>query len=72
MQGHYCSRLGKRVLRPGGRELTQTLLRHADLTDAGVLELAPGLGRLISAERCKYGSTRLICPRVPMCRTATI
>lgn len=46
VQGHWLlARLGKRVLRPGGVELTQTLLRHAGLTDADVVELAPGLSR---------------------------
>jgi SAM-dependent methyltransferase len=46
MQGHWLlARLGKRVLRPGGIGLTRTLLARADLTDADVLELAPGLGR---------------------------
>lgn len=44
--GHWLlARLGKRVLRPGGIELTRTLLRLAKLTDADVLEFAPGLGR---------------------------
>lgn len=44
--GHWLlARLGKRVLRPGGVELTRTLLSHADIVDADVLELAPGLGR---------------------------
>jgi SAM-dependent methyltransferase len=44
--GHWLlARLGKRVLRPGGVELTRTLLARAELTDADVLELAPGLGR---------------------------
>jgi SAM-dependent methyltransferase len=44
--GHWLlARLGKRVLRPGGVELTRTLLAHAQVTDADVLELAPGLGR---------------------------
>lgn len=46
MQGHWIlARLGKRVLRPGGIELTHTLLDRAQLADADVLELAPGLGR---------------------------
>lgn len=45
VQGHWLlARLGKRVLRPGGVELTQTLLNHAGLADADVIELAPGLG----------------------------
>ncbi len=44
--GHWLlARLGKRVLRPGGVELTRTLLTHAGLTGADVLELAPGMGR---------------------------
>lgn len=44
--GHWLlARLGKRVLRPGGVGLTRTLLARADVTNADVLELAPGLGR---------------------------
>lgn len=44
--GHWLlARLGKRVLRPGGVELTRTLLARAEVTNADVLELAPGLGR---------------------------
>ena len=44
--GHWLlARLGKRVLRPGGLTLTRTLLGHANLTNADVVELAPGLGR---------------------------
>ncbi|QKT06171.1 methyltransferase domain-containing protein [Gordonia sp. X0973] len=46
MPGHWLlAKLGKRVLRPGGRELTEQLLADADLADADVLEIAPGLGR---------------------------
>ncbi len=46
VQGHWLlARLGKRVLRPGGIELTRKLLANARVTDADVLELAPGLGR---------------------------
>jgi SAM-dependent methyltransferase len=46
VQGHWLlARLGKRVLRPGGVELTRTLLARADVAGADVLELAPGLGR---------------------------
>lgn len=45
-QGHWLlARLGKRVLRPGGVELTRWLLQAADLPGADVVELAPGLGR---------------------------
>lgn len=44
--GHWLlARLGKRVLRPGGVELTRTLLSRAELGGADVVELAPGLGR---------------------------
>ena len=44
IQGHWLlARLGKRVLRPGGVELTRTLLARAGVADADVLELAPGL-----------------------------
>ncbi|MFW0783239.1 methyltransferase domain-containing protein [Gordonia sp. CPCC 206044] len=46
MPGHWLlARLGKRVLRPGGRELTEHLLDDADLAGADVLEIAPGLGK---------------------------
>ncbi len=46
MPGHWIlAKLGKRVLRPGGRELTDHLLADANIADADVLEIAPGLGR---------------------------
>ncbi|MBM7368011.1 class I SAM-dependent methyltransferase [Gordonia hydrophobica] len=46
LPGHWLlARLGKRVLRPGGRELTERLLADARLADADVVELAPGLGK---------------------------
>lgn len=46
VQGHWLlARLGKRVLRPGGVELTRTLLANAGLAGGDVVELAPGLGR---------------------------
>ena len=46
MPGHrLLARLGKRVLRPGGRELTRAMLDQAGLAGADVVELAPGLGR---------------------------
>lgn len=46
VSGHWLlARLGKRVLRPGGIELTRTLLDAARVADADVVELAPGLGR---------------------------
>ena len=46
MPGHWLlARAGKRVLRPGGKELTQRLLKtlHIDTCD-DVVEFAPGLG----------------------------
>jgi hypothetical protein len=46
MPGHWLlARLGKRVLRPGGLELTKCMLRALDIrrSDA-VVEFAPGLG----------------------------
>lgn len=46
MPGHWLlARLGKRVLRPGGRALTEQLLTDSRLTGADVLEIAPGLGK---------------------------
>jgi SAM-dependent methyltransferase len=46
VRGHrLLARLGKRVLLPGGIELTRTLLVRAEVAGADVLELAPGLGR---------------------------
>ncbi len=46
VQGHWMlARLGKRVLRPGGVQLTRELLDRAEVTNADVLRLAPGLGR---------------------------
>ena len=42
LPGHWLlARLGKRVLRPGGRELTEQMLTDAELTGVDVLELAP-------------------------------
>lgn len=46
LQGHWLlARMGKRVLRPGGAELTRTMLADARLDGADVVEFAPGLGR---------------------------
>ncbi|MGO3458017.1 MAG: SAM-dependent methyltransferase, partial [Corynebacterium casei] len=43
MQGHWLLvKLGKRVLRPGGRELTERLLCLAGVPNVDVVELAPG------------------------------
>lgn len=46
MPGHWLlARMGKRVLRPGGLELTRRLLSELDVSsDDDVLEFAPGLG----------------------------
>ena len=46
MPGHWLlARLGKRVLRPGGLELTSRLLANLAIGPAdAVVELAPGLG----------------------------
>ncbi len=49
MSGHWLlARLGKRVLRPGGRELTQRMLEAARIDGSDVVELAPGLGHTAS------------------------
>jgi len=46
LPGHWLlARLGKRVLRPGGKELTARLLADARLSGSDVVEFAPGLGR---------------------------
>ncbi len=46
MPGHWLlSRLGKRVLRPGGIELTRRLIRALDIqSHERIVEFAPGLG----------------------------
>jgi SAM-dependent methyltransferase len=56
MPGHWLlARLGKRVLRPGGLELTREMLDLLNIgLDDDVVELAPGLGvttRLVLARR---------------------
>lgn len=45
-QGHWLlAKMGKKVLRPGGRELTETLLKALDIhKDTKVVEFAPGIG----------------------------
>ena len=57
MPGHWLlARLGKRVLRPGGRELTDQLLDRLRIgRDDDVVEIAPGLG----------ATTRLVLDRNP-------
>lgn len=59
VQGHWLlARLGKRVLRPGGLELTTQLLCEVHLAGAEVVELAPGIGRtatlILAAEPAGY------------------
>lgn len=50
MAGHWLlAKLGKRVLRPGGRELTERMLDAAQIAGSDVVELAPGLGHTASA-----------------------
>ncbi len=53
--GHWVlARAGKRVLRPGGLNLTKRMLAAANITGQQVVEFAPGLGRtaqLIIAEK---------------------
>ena len=46
MPGHWLlARLGKRVLRPGGRHLTSRMIEALDIRPAdAVIEFAPGLG----------------------------
>ena len=45
-QGHWVlAKLGKKVLRPGGKELTHKMLKAMNITsDDDVIEFAPGLG----------------------------
>ncbi|PST48167.1 SAM-dependent methyltransferase [Bifidobacterium callitrichos] len=45
LQGHWLlARIGKRVLRPGGKQLTERMLAHTELAGKDVVEFAPGLG----------------------------
>lgn len=45
-QGHWLlASLGKKVLRPGGWELTQQLVQELTITDQDIVEFAPGLGK---------------------------
>jgi len=45
-QGHWIlAKMGKKVLRPGGKELTQKLIDNLNITNADdIVEFAPGLG----------------------------
>jgi ubiquinone/menaquinone biosynthesis C-methylase UbiE len=51
MPGHWLlARMGKRILRPGGRELTHRLLERLQINPADdVIEFAPGLGETARA-----------------------
>ena len=45
LQGHWLlAKLGKKVLRPGGRKLTNWMIDNANPTNKRVVEFAPGLG----------------------------
>lgn len=45
LQGHWLlARIGKHVLRPGGKKLTERMLANADIVGKDVVEFAPGLG----------------------------
>ena len=56
LQGHWLlARIGKRVLRPGGKKLTGRMLAKTELEGKDVVEFAPGLGR----------TTQLILERKP-------
>lgn len=55
--GHaFLARMGKTRLRPGGKEATDWLLNHADLTaDSRVLEVACNMGTTLIGVAEKYG-----------------
>src|SRR5699024_9417250 len=43
--GHWLlARVGKKVLRPGGRELSEWMVNSAEISGKRVVEFAPGLG----------------------------
>lgn len=45
LQGHWLlARIGKHVLRPGGKKLTERMLANAGIAGKDVVEFAPGLG----------------------------
>ena len=49
--GHWLlARLGKRVLRPGGMHLTRALLADAGVSNADVVEFAPGRPHVVARE----------------------
>lgn len=60
LPGHWLlARLGKRVLRPGGKELTARMLTDAKLRGVDVVEFAPGLGE---PRRASWSSPRRAIP----------
>ncbi len=70
VQGHWLlARLGKRVLRPGGVELTRILLERAGVADRDVVELAPGLGRTAAEIIARRPGSYLGVERDPRPRT---
>lgn len=56
MPGHWLlARMGKRILRPGGRELTQRMLDHLAINRTDdVVEFAPGLGETARATLARH------------------
>ena len=64
-QGHWMlAKLGKRVLRPGGRELTEKLIAGLQITpEDDIVEFAPGLGftaNIACGYRPKYDKAKII------------
>ncbi|SDZ30867.1 Methyltransferase domain-containing protein [Evansella caseinilytica] len=62
MQGHlFLASLGKKMLRPGGKQATERIIEHLDLNEnSTVLEVAPNMGttaiQLVKTYGCKvYG-----------------
>ncbi len=68
MPGHWLlARLGKRVLRPGGRELTDRLLGALAIgPDDDVVELAPGLGSTTELVLARHPATYVGVDRDPV------
>lgn len=56
-QGHWIlAKMGKKVLRPGGKELTEKLIQNLEITkDDDIVEFAPGLGYTasIALKKCR-------------------
>ena len=58
-QSHYLlAKVGKRVLRPGGIEMTKQLIERLDISESDtIVEFAPGLGYTASLVVQKHPST---------------